>query len=84
LFLALLGTLLTLLGAFYKILKDCGESLAAKQETKMDGVAAQIDAQQVYMGVRFTSVDNQLKFLLEHFVDHNQRIASLAIKTRNL
>jgi hypothetical protein len=50
----------------------------------MDGVAAQIDAQQVYMGVRFTSVDNQLKFLLEHFVDHNQRIASLATKTRNL
>jgi hypothetical protein len=59
LFLALLGTLLTLLGAFYKILKD-------------------------YMDVRFTSVDNQLKFLLEHFVDHNQRISSLETKTRHL
>jgi hypothetical protein len=59
LFLVLLGTLLTLLGAFYKILKD-------------------------YMDVRFTSVDNQLKFLLEHFVDHNQRISSLETKTRHL
>jgi hypothetical protein len=59
LFLALLGTLLTLLGAFYKILKD-------------------------YMDVRFTSVDNQLKFLLEHFVDYNQRISSFETKTRHL
>jgi hypothetical protein len=66
LFLALLGTLLTLLGAFYKILKDY------------------MDAKFEAVNQRFTSVDNQLKFLVEHFVDHNQRISSLETKTRLL
>jgi len=49
LFLALLGTLLTLLGAFYKILKDY-------MDAKFEGV-----------NQRFTSADNQLKFLVGHF-----------------
>jgi hypothetical protein len=65
-FLALVGTLLTLLGAFYKILKDY-------MDAKFEGVKQ-----------RFTSVDNQLKFLVEHFVDHNQRISSPETKTRHL
>ena len=66
LFLALVGTLLTLLGAFYKILKDY------------------MDAKFEAANQRFTSVHNQLKFLVEHFVDHNQRIPPLETKTRHM
>lgn len=35
-----------------------------------------------YVDARFTSIDNQLKFLLEHSIDHSERIASLETHTK--
>ena len=35
-----------------------------------------------HVDVRFTSVDNQLKFLLDHMVNHAERIATLEAKIK--
>lgn len=35
-----------------------------------------------YMDARFTAIDNSLKFLLDHVVDHGERIASLETFTK--
>lgn len=40
-------------------------------------LGAQYAALKGYMDVRFTSIDNQLKFLLEHFVDHETRLSKV-------
>lgn len=37
-----------------------------------------------YLDARFTSIDNQLKFLVDHMIDHAERISKLEERTKNL
>jgi hypothetical protein len=45
-------------------------------------LGAQYAAIKSYMDARFTSIDNQLKFLLEHFVDHETRLSKVEERRR--
>jgi hypothetical protein len=70
LFLALLGTLITLLGAFYKVLKDY-------MDARFNSVESTVTRQ-------FDGVNKRLDFLLEHFADHEERISKVEERTKNL
>lgn len=45
-------------------------------------LSALYKVQKDYMDSRFTSVDNQLKFLVEHSATHGERIASVEAKVK--
>jgi len=36
-----------------------------------------------YLDARFTAIDNQLKFVVDHVIDHIERIAKLEERTKD-